>query len=151
MAATDRSLVPLSDLDDFKVAEGDPDVRGWEVRGAGSVKIGKVDDLLVDTEAEKVRYLSVELQEDLIRGRDDRHVLIPIGSAVLHEDDDHVLVSGLTTARVTDLPSYSAQPLNRDYEISLLKVYDPKYTAMTGDIYDHPLYESDPFYAPRRR
>lgn len=50
---------PLSHLHNYRISEGDPDVRGWEVFGADGRKIGVVDDLLVDTEARQVRYLDV--------------------------------------------------------------------------------------------
>ena len=50
----------------YKVAEGDPDVRGWAVIGQDGRRIGEVDDLLVDTHAMKVRYLEVRLDRDLL-------------------------------------------------------------------------------------
>ena len=52
-------VVPLRTLHNYRIAEGDPDVRGWEVLGADGNKIGEVDDLLVDTHALKARYLEV--------------------------------------------------------------------------------------------
>ncbi|HEU0052581.1 MAG TPA: PRC-barrel domain-containing protein, partial [Longimicrobium sp.] len=76
-------VVPLNRLDDFKVADGDPDVRGWDVVAADGRKIGEVDELLIDTGAMKVRYLDVEVDRGMIAGGDDRHVLIPIGYARL--------------------------------------------------------------------
>lgn len=60
------SVTPLSKLHNFRISEGDPDVRGWEVLGADGRKIGEVDDLLVDTEALKVRYLDVHLDASLL-------------------------------------------------------------------------------------
>lgn len=54
-------VTPLRTLHNYRIAEGDPDVRGWEVLGADSGKIGEVDDLLVDTRALKARYLEVAL------------------------------------------------------------------------------------------
>ncbi len=60
-------LAHLDELDDFKIAEGEPDIRGWDVRGADGQKLGKVEDLLVDTAALKVRYIEVKLDEDIAR------------------------------------------------------------------------------------
>ena len=62
-------MVPLDQLDDFRVASGDPDVRGWEVVGSDGGKIGEVDELLVDTRAMKVRYLDVDLDGTVTRLR----------------------------------------------------------------------------------
>lgn len=59
------SATPLSRLQNYRISEGDPDVRGWEVLGADGRKIGEVDDLLVDTEALRVRYLNVNLDSGL--------------------------------------------------------------------------------------
>jgi PRC-barrel domain len=54
-------VIPLRTLHNYRIAEGDPDVRGWEVLGADGSKIGEVDDLLVDTHALRARYLEVAL------------------------------------------------------------------------------------------
>ncbi len=43
-----QNLVKLSDAGDLRVAEGNEDIRGWEVRGSDGDKVGKVKDLLVD-------------------------------------------------------------------------------------------------------
>src|SRR5947207_3542674 len=60
------SVTPLRSLHNYRIAEGDPDVRGWEVIGAEGLKIGEVDDLLVDTKALKARYLEVALDLEKI-------------------------------------------------------------------------------------
>ncbi|HWM92656.1 MAG TPA: PRC-barrel domain-containing protein [Thermoanaerobaculia bacterium] len=65
---TERSRVtPLRNLRGYKVAEGDPDVRDWEVVGGDGRRIGTVNDLLVDEAAGKVRYLDIELDSGLYR------------------------------------------------------------------------------------
>lgn len=63
------ALSSLSDLRDFKVADGDPDVRGWDVFTGEGRRIGEVHDLLVDTAATKVRYLDLHLDRELLSGR----------------------------------------------------------------------------------
>lgn len=57
----------LDDLDDFKIAEGEPDIRGWDVRGTDGSKLGTVEDLLVDTAAMKVRYIEVKLEKEIAK------------------------------------------------------------------------------------
>lgn len=66
LALPGSPATPLRKLHGYRVAEGDPDVRGWEVVGADDRRIGHVDDLLVDTPAMKVRYLEVALALDLL-------------------------------------------------------------------------------------
>jgi hypothetical protein len=62
------TAVPLRRMHNFRITEGDPDVRGWEVRGADGRRIGEVDDLLVDSQALRVRYLDVILDSRLLAG-----------------------------------------------------------------------------------
>lgn len=64
----DPEIVPLRDLGRYKVAEGDSDVRGWDVFDREGVRIGTVDDLLVEPAAEQVRFLAVRLSPDLAGG-----------------------------------------------------------------------------------
>lgn len=150
---TDR-IVPLDELDDFEVAEGDPDVRGWEVLAADGRKIGEVDELLVDVSAMKVRYLDVDLEEDVGGEASDRHILIPIGYARLDEEDDRIFVDSLNTTMLGGIPDYTHEPLTRDYETRLRTHYDTGFTgtaAATGaDFYEHDIYDQNRFYGGRR-
>ena len=83
-------LAHLGDLAHVQIADGEPDLRGWEVKGPAGRRVGTVSDLLVDTGAMKVRYLEVELDPPTARemahasGDTDprikasRHALVPI-------------------------------------------------------------------------
>lgn len=64
----DPEIVPLRNLSRYKVVDGDADVRGWDVFDRDGVRIGTVDDLLVDPAAEQVRYLAVRLSPELSGG-----------------------------------------------------------------------------------
>jgi uncharacterized protein (TIGR02271 family) len=144
-----RRVVPLDDLDNYEVADNDPDVRGWDVIASDSRRIGKVDDLLVDTEALKVRYLNVEVDKEL-RGSDrDRHVLIPIGHAQLDEKDDRVFVSGVAADDVRSLPAYEGR-LDRQYEDSLRTRFGTTATAGSPDYYADSHFDDARFYGARR-
>jgi len=65
-------LVRLSDLGKWDVAEGEPDIRGWEVRTVGGRELGKIKELLVDPDAGEVVMLDVDLSGS------DRHALVPL-------------------------------------------------------------------------
>lgn len=111
-------LVHLDDMDDFQVADGDPDIRGWDVRTADGEKIGKVKDLVVDTGLMKVRYVEASIDKDVLNASEDRHVLIPIGSARLDDDEDDVyLSSAIIDPR--SLPAYDRKTFSREYEMAL--------------------------------
>jgi sporulation protein YlmC with PRC-barrel domain len=124
-------VVPLGQLDDYKVAEGDPDVRGWEVLASDGRKIGEVDELLVDTNAMKVRYLDVDVEDGVIGDGMDRHVLIPIGYARLEQERDRVMVDGLASSDLHSLPAYDQGPLTRDFESSVRDSFSTRGTSTT--------------------
>jgi hypothetical protein len=65
-------LVRLNDLGSWDVAEGEPDIRGWEVRTVGGRDLGKVNELLVDPDAGEVVMIDVDLTGS------DRHALVPL-------------------------------------------------------------------------
>jgi hypothetical protein len=65
-------LVRLSDLGSWDVAEGEPDIRGWEVRTIGGRELGKVKELLVDPDAGEVVMMDVDLTAS------DRHAMVPL-------------------------------------------------------------------------
>jgi uncharacterized protein (TIGR02271 family) len=154
--AMDR-IIPLDELDDFQVAEGDPDVRGWEVFASDGRKIGEVEDLLIDTGAMKVRYLDVDLDDELLEAGQDRHVLIPIGYARLDESDDHIFVDELASTDVGAIPAYTQEPLTREYETTVRQHFDRDYTTAATtttdtdtDFYAHDHFDDDRFYGARR-
>ncbi len=120
----------LNDLDEFKVADGYPDIRGWDVRTTDGQSVGTVGDLIVDTTALRVRYLDVEVDRAVAgaarRGHgagttvdNDRHTLLPIGNVQLDEKDDRVLVDGYTLEQIAGLPRYGGQSISREYERTL--------------------------------
>ena len=135
-------LAHLGDLDDFKVADGEPDIRGWSVRTSDDRVIGDVKDLLVDCGAMKVRYIEVELDAEELDLDEDRHVLVPIGAARLNADDD-VVVLGRQAAELLGLPAYRRGTMSPDRERTLRDTYgagaaaaDARAPRADGDLYD---------------
>ena len=160
-AAMEAGVVPLKDLKDYKVAKGDPDVRGWEVLSNDGRRIGKVEELLVDTAAMRVRYLEIDLDNDLRNlagggtgpGTKSDNILIPVGSAQLHEKDDRVTVD-LLHSLVTGIPGYNRSTFNREYETNLRRHFDRDYRHdpdRDRDFYEHDLYNDSRFYGNRRQ
>jgi uncharacterized protein (TIGR02271 family) len=106
MAEENMSLRRLSEANEVEVAPDDPDVRGWDVRDSRGEEIGEVEDLIVDTDLMKVRYLEVELDADAVTGG-DRRVLIPIEAAQLDAREEDVIVNMDRTA-LSSLRTYDA-------------------------------------------
>ncbi len=147
-------VVPLDQLDDFRAAEGEPDVRGWDVIAADGRRIGEVDQLLVDTAAMRVRYLGVGLDAELAgRPNEDCHVLIPIGYAHVDPAGDRVVVERLESRDVVRLPEYHHGPLTRDFETTLRRRIDAGYTGSLHtdpDFYQAGPYDDSRFFGGRR-
>ncbi len=114
----------LSAMDDFRVAAGSPDPRGWKVTAADGVEIGRVRDLIVDPQALRVRYLDVEI-DAAAPGTGERHLLLPIGRARLHETDDRVIVEALPAAALSALPRYGGADFDREYESAVRRGFFP--------------------------
>src|SRR3954463_12043746 len=67
-----ETLTPLSSLESWTVSDGEPDIRGWEVRTVSGRQLGAVADLLIDAKAGEVVLLDVDLPSA------DRHTFVPI-------------------------------------------------------------------------
>ncbi len=146
-------LVRLGDLDDYKVADGDPDIRGWDVKTPDGQRLGKVEELIADPAAERVRYMEVTLDGKAAGGGEDRLTLIPIGTARLNDDTNTVTINRAPTGGFAGVPPYSRDRLTRNYETALCAVYGTSDTAnsTSGGFYDNDLYDDRSFYGDRRR
>jgi sporulation protein YlmC with PRC-barrel domain len=107
----------LQELDrsDFEIVREDPDIRGWDVRGTSGRKVGAVEDLIVDAQEKKVRYMVVDLDDNELKLR-HRKVLIPIGLAELDQKDDDVLIPNISAQQLGELPDYNRDSLTGDVE-----------------------------------
>lgn len=108
------SITPLSGLDDYEVADGYPEVRGWEVRDAADRSIGYVYDLLVDVSALRVRYLDVELAPRFATTEADRRVLIPMENVDLDGTGNQVVLPAVHLAEVRGLVPYARRGVRSD-------------------------------------
>jgi sporulation protein YlmC with PRC-barrel domain len=95
----------LAALDQYRAADGEPDVRGWHVLTSDGRRAGEVADLVVDLGGMQVSYVEVELDEDALRVCAAWHVLVPAGAAWLNEDEDIVRLA-ITTAQLIAAPAY---------------------------------------------
>jgi uncharacterized protein (TIGR02271 family) len=144
-------LVLLSDAKDLKVAEGNPDVRGWDVLASDGTEVGEVKDLLVDPAALKARYLVVELEED-VAGVKGRRALIPVGAARLDDRDDNVLLPGVTPEVLLGFPAYREGQFSREYEESLRERLGGRAVAPSTagpNYYEHEHFDEGRFYGRR--
>ena len=145
----DLRLVRLEELKGFQVAEGDPDIRGWEVRTPDDRKIGKVEELIVDPVERRVRYMEVKVDRKALGFDDDRHILIPIGTARLKDDGHDVLIERLPAQGLAGVPAYSKGPITREYETALRTYYGATAVDVPGDYYKDEIYDDTRLYSTK--
>ena len=142
-----RRLQELGESD-FEIVEGQPDIRGWDVRNDRDQKIGEVEELILDAKHKKVRYLVVDLDDNDL-DLDDKEILIPIGMAELHEEDDDVVVRGIGVQQLEALPEYDEDNLTPDVErnicMALGRTSTSSQSSIPAEDHDLSFYEQEHF------
>ena len=107
----------LQELDhsDFGIVDGEPDIRGWDVKLSSGQKVGEVEDLIIDAQKRKVRYMIVDLDDNKLDLKEDK-VLIPIGLANLDQNDDDVILPNITVEQLRGLPAYDSDHFDENIE-----------------------------------
>lgn len=129
-----RPLELLSDLDEFRVAEGEPDIRGWPLRTCDDQIAGTVRDLVVQPELKTVRYA-------LLARHDGQLVLIPVGFLELHPDPEVVTTAKLDLDDILALPPHPGGPVERDQEDRLRDALDQRLDGPRR--FDRPDFDGD--------
>jgi len=138
-----KNLYYLDELSDYKIASDYNDVRGWEVVDANSRTIGKVDNLLVNKNKERVVYLDVEVDDSIIEeGHDpfeapvskgvhefidkegENHLIVPIGLASLDEKNKRVVTNEIDHSTFASAKRFrKGDNLNFAYEVNTVRHY----------------------------
>lgn len=150
----EKHLFRLNELENFKVSEDEPDIRGWKVVGQDGNTVGKVDELIVDPNQKKVRYIDVNIGQQFSKGNADRHLLIPIGATRIHEKEDNILIQGINEEKLKRCPVLEQEPITRDYEHSLtdsllsgsgkkVRQFGPK---NKNNFYDNEIFDDEGFF-----
>ena len=143
MSNHNKKLYYLEELPDYKVASEYSDVRGWDIIDADKRTIGKVTNLLVNKEEERVVYLDVEVDRTLLEaGYDtyqapasagvhgfvnkegDDHLIVPIGMVSLDEDQKKVISDRINYKTFTGAKRFNrGTEIDREYELALFRHY----------------------------
>jgi len=107
----------------YEIKKGQPDIRGWDVRDDNRHKYGKVQELIFDIRANKVRYLVVNIFDTKELDLEKRTVLVPIGLAVLDGEDDDVILPSVTPFQLRALPRYDKDKLGAKAERDISYVF----------------------------
>ena len=120
-----RRLTPMKDLDNYKVVDGEPDIRGWSVFTATGREIGEIEDLLVDVDMGEVVMVDVDLR------RDDRHTLAPIKAAWIDRENRRVVLNTSMFDVDDDIPALRrrSEPIESDSVQRFNERYERAYGA----------------------
>jgi hypothetical protein len=105
----DETLIRLAYLPGWRIAEGEPDIRGWPLVLEQDRSL-TVRDLIVQPSAEKVRYVV------LAGPADDVARLLPVGFLSVDAAAQLVWAPGLTAEDVAALPAYDGGGVHREQE-----------------------------------
>ncbi len=143
---------------DYEIADGEPDIRGWDVKDSNGITIGEIEELIFDTQLRKVRYMVVDLVTNKDLGINKNTVLVPIGIGELHTKDDDVLLTGVTAEQLNTLPAYK-EDITAENENAINNVF----TGVSGagiagtalnsddyDMYNHNNYNENNLFKNRR-
>ncbi|HJU89286.1 MAG TPA: PRC-barrel domain-containing protein [Gemmatimonadaceae bacterium] len=119
-----RHLTPLRELKKFRVASGEPDIRGWPVFTSSGRELGDVEDLLVDTTRGEVVMLDIDM-----RGT-DRHSLAPLRAAWIDRATKRVVLDGAQFNADEEFPSLSRTDTLSDDDV---KRFGDRYRSTYGD------------------
>lgn len=98
-------LTRMKDMRDFKIASGEPDIRGWEVRTLSGSEVGKVDDLLIDPHRGEVVMVDIDLKDS------NQRVNVPIRTVQIDRTRNCIIVdSGEVRGALDSISGYSDEP-----------------------------------------
>jgi uncharacterized protein (TIGR02271 family) len=130
-------LYKIADFDpNYRETFGGEDVKALELYTEGGIRIGSVDDVLVDPDG-RFRYLVIDTEYNSI----GKKVLLPIGLSRIDYNQRRVYVDGLSKEQVERLPEYkNNMTVDYDYEEQVRGAYRPMSTsdvAYNRDTYNY--------------
>lgn len=165
MSDDNRNLHYLHELSKYEVADDDPDVRGWSVVDGDGRSIGKVDNFLVSKEAKRVRYLDVEMNQEVIGNEHkpletgktggtheyinkegQNHLIIPIGMARLDTEHKNVLTDKINSSTFDKTKRLKKnEPVSPEYEVYVVEHFTGSDTGYKNKRTDNTFYQQDAF------
>src|SRR3954467_201573 len=130
----------------YEIVADEPDIRKWRVTNANGRVLGVVDELLVDRQLNKIRYIVLDMQGKPLNLL-SRKVLIPIGIAQLDRVDDIVILPTITLEHLATLPTYKKGKLTFETERKIRNVFAASNAPVDydNDVADDTFYQDDYF------
>lgn len=96
-----RHLMPLREAKRYRLAKGEPDIRGWSVFTSSGQEVGRVGDLLVDPSMGEV------VMFDVNRGDTGDQTIAPLREAWIDREIKRVIIDPSFITPQTDAYAYT--------------------------------------------
>jgi uncharacterized protein (TIGR02271 family) len=146
---------------DYEIVDGEPNIKGWDVKDLSGKQIGEVDELIFNVDTNKVLYLVVDLDDNDFDLDEDKKVLVPIGLAELHEKDDDVILPNVSAAQLSALPAYQKDNITAETESAISAIFAGGALGIAAttledqskqqDFYQHQNFSDTKFYGKRQQ
>lgn len=113
--AAPSGLRRMSVLSQYRIADGEPDIIGGDAFGESGAHVAVVTDVIIDPDAEQVRYVIVR------RDTDDVEVAVPVGYVAVQ---DQQIAIPFNSDDLEQLPAAPAEELTRAEEADLRVALD---------------------------
>jgi hypothetical protein len=151
-----NNLVELSNSG-YEIVADEPDIRKWKVRNGDGKILGVVDDLILDKQLRKVRYIVLDLEGKPLNLL-SRKVLIPIGISRFDDVDDVVILPNITIEHLATLPAYNKGKIRIDEERRIRNIFSAPDARVSYDdrieddhFYDNSQFDDTNYYNSRRK
>jgi PRC-barrel domain protein len=119
--------------------------------------LGVVDDLILDKQLRKVRYIVLDLEGKPLNLL-SRKVLIPIGISRFDDVDDVVILPNITIEHLATLPAYNKGKIRIDEERRIRNIFSAPDARVSYDdrieddhFYDNSQFDDTNYYNSRRK
>ena len=162
MSQESKHLRKLSAQPDFELAADD--IRGWVVKDMNMQEIGRINDLIIDIDQNKIRYLDIVAIPEITAGVGSRHLLVPVGAAELQPTEDEAVIREIDKQTLFAAPEYKGGPITLDYEHELRNSITHQYVtserkekttvqsegkSTSDDFYNSSEFNENRLYGPR--
>lgn len=154
----DDRLVELGDSN-FEIVDGQPDIRSWKIVDINANHVGVADELIFDKTTRKVLYIVANLKGNHL-GLKSSQVLVPIGLATLHQQEDEIILAGLASRLIGQLPDYTKGNITPNMESAIRDMFTglaaavaagaKSYQSHPNDFYLHEHFDQDRFFGTRK-
>jgi len=129
------ALRRLENTEDYQVAEGSTDIRGWTIADRSGQEVGTIDGLLFDPDSNMVHYAIADIKKQC--------VLLPVGQIDIDESRNLVLARGYGADQLMSLRPYREGQFNELEEREHYRAFTPTAQAGAQPDYRHETFRQN--------